>query len=134
MRRDKRGRFTKDIDASAVRWLKVEAPRAWKPKAVGHELVGYYGGRTLRNGPYSQYEVVVVHVPHSYTYMVSGTKIIQLVDAAAIQRGHEIRIVWQGTRLTGDLHTMKLFDLFVSDREPVDESELPSTFLAEGTS
>lgn len=75
-------------------WKKVEAPKTWRPSTNGEELTGFYGGKTLRNGQWGQYEVIVVHVPHRGTFMVSGTRVIQLVDAADIQTGWPIRIVY----------------------------------------
>ena len=61
-------------------WKQVEAPGLWRPDDIGEELIGYYGGRTLRTGPHGQYEVVIVHVPQQGAFMLSGTMIIQLID------------------------------------------------------
>lgn len=109
-------------------WRKVEAPKPWRPTELGEELFGYYGGRTLRNGMYGQYEVIIVHVPYKGAFMVSGVKVIQLVDAAMITRGHPIRITWKGLVDVGTdgKRPMKNFELLVAeDEEALDEDQLP---------
>lgn len=107
------------------KWNRIHAPRSWQPQAPGEELVGYYGGRTLRNGSFGQYEVALVHVPRGGTRMVSGVAIIQLLDSAFIDKGHPIRIVYKGTQPTTAGHDMKLFDLLVAEGEPVALEDLP---------
>jgi hypothetical protein len=81
-------------------WEKVKAPQVWRPHA-GAELNGYYGGRTLKNGTFGQYQVVLVHTLSDGAWTASGTGLITLIDAAMIQIGHPIRIQYQGSILTG---------------------------------
>lgn len=111
-------------------WKEVHAPKAWYPKTPGAELVGFYGGRTTRNGYHGQYDVILVHVPASGSYMVSGTKLMQLIDAAIIDIGHLIRIVWDGHQslgvsATGEEKRMKLFRVLVAEGEPINAADLP---------
>lgn len=103
-------------------WKRIRAPKRWSPKDPGEELLGYYGGKTVRNGSYGQYEVVLVHVPNSSTMMISGVQIVQLTDAANIQLGWPVRIVWLGT--VGE-RKMKCFDFFVAEGDPVSPEDLP---------
>lgn len=106
-------------------WKKVRAPQTWRPKEDGEELVGFYGGKTLKNGKFGQYEVVIVHVPTRGSYLVSGTSIIQLIDGACVRPGHPICIVWGGVKaLTGD-RTMKQFELRIAEGDPLEEELLP---------
>lgn len=107
------------------KWRQVAAPQPWLPQEIGQELIGYYGGRTLRQGQHGQYEVVLVHVPLDGCYMLTGTRLIQLMDAAMATIGHPVRIVWQGTKLTGRGHTMKLFNVMVAEGEAVPAEALP---------
>jgi hypothetical protein len=112
-------------------WKEVYAPRAWYPKIPGTELVGFYGGRTTRSGSYGQYDVVLVHVPMRGSYMISGTNLMQLVDAAMIDVGHPVRVVWDGLKslgvdaVTGKERKMKLFKLSVAEGDPIDVADLP---------
>lgn len=110
------------------RWKKVEAPRAWAPTIVGEELAGFYAGRTLRKGRYGQYEVVLVAVPGEGMRMISGTQIIQLVDAGQFTVGQPIRIAWYGYKeLQGPEdkpRQMKLFEVFRVEMEAVTAEEL----------
>ena len=111
-------------------WKEVHAPKAWYPKMPGEELVGFYGGRTTRSGYHGQYEVVLVHVPAKGSFMVSGTKLMQLADAAMIDIGHPIRIVWEGHQSvgvtsTGEEKRMKLFRVLVAEGDPIDAADLP---------
>lgn len=113
-------RFKRKFD-----WKKVHAPKTWAPRDIGEELVGYYGGRTMRNGAFGQYEVVIVHVPYRGSWMVSGTEIIQLLDSAAIQKGHPIRVVFKGMLALGGERTKKRFDLLIAEGDALSEEELP---------
>jgi hypothetical protein len=113
------------------RWKKVLAPKSWLPKLPGTELAGFYAGRTMRNGRWGQYEVVLVVVPAKGAYMVSGCQIIQLLDAAMIEVGHPIRIIFNGHQVTesdlcGEERRMKLFEVFVAEGDPIAPSEMPS--------
>lgn len=108
------------------KWRKVTAPKTWRPTEVGEELVGYYGGRTMREGSFGQYEVVLVHVPLGGSYMVTGTHLIQLMDASMAVVGHPIRIVWQGMKETAAGHNMKTYDVLVAEGETVPAEALPA--------
>jgi len=130
------GRADAEVDAGKTileryRWKEVHAPKTWYPKIPGTELVGFYGGRTTRNGSFGQYDVVLVHVPMRGSYMVSGTNLMQLVDAAMIDVGHPVRIVWDGHKslgadaATGKEKTMKLFKLSIAEGDPLDAVDLP---------
>lgn len=113
-----------------MKWRKVSAPAPWRPKD-GDELVGYYVGRTSRDGIHGQYEVVVVAVPYKGAYMISGTKILQLTDAAMCARGDAVRVKFLGDIPIGKRgRTMKDFELYVGELEHVDdlpEGETPAT-------
>lgn len=112
-------------------WQKVHAPKAWKPRIVGEELVGFYGGRTLRNGKFGQYEVVLVHVPYRGTFMATGTELIQLLDSGLVCKGAPIRIIWRGLEDIGpdpdtkEPRNKKRFELLVAEGDPIAEDELP---------
>lgn len=106
-------------------WRKVAAPQSWRPQDLGEEIVGYYGGRTVRNGQFGQYEVVLIHVPYKGTFTVTGTQLIRLIDAACITVTHPIRITWLGGRATSGGKTEKQFSLMVADLEKVIEDDLP---------
>ena len=105
-------------------WKKVEVPKTWNPKEP-EELVGFYAGRTKRYGSYGQYEVVLVVVPQLGMRMVSGTQIIQLLDAALIEVGQPVRVVFNGIIPLKNDRTMKSFDLFVTEGDPIPREEMP---------
>ena len=106
-------------------WKKVHAPKAWRPKDPGTELIGYFGGKTVRNGAFGQYEVVLVHVPLQGSYMVSGAHLIQLIDASMVNVGWPLRIVWLGMHLLDNGFNVKQFEIFVADGDPLHEDALP---------
>lgn len=108
------------------KWKKVEVPRVWHPRKVGQVLVGFYAGRTTRNGAFGQYDVVLVLVPGDGAYMVSGVKLMQLLDAAMIDTGHPIQIVYNGDKDLGDKKSMKLFELLVAEGDPIDAAAMPN--------
>lgn len=99
-----------------IQWRKIKRPKTWRPKP-GDELIGYYCGRTVRDGQWGQYEVVTVVVPDKGTFMVSGTQIIQLADVAMLKYGAVVRIRFLGMKKVGEDHQMKEFELYVSDAE-----------------
>jgi hypothetical protein len=112
------------------KWKEVHAPKTWHPTMPGSELAGFYGGRTSRRGSFGQYDVILVHVPVRGSYMVSGTKLMQLVDSAMIEIGHPIRIVWEGhlplgKSESGEEKRMKLFRVLVAEGDPIDAEDLP---------
>lgn len=106
-------------------WEKVQSPKTWRPTEENEELCGFYGGKTIRSGAYGQYEVVIVHVPMRGTVMVSGTQIVQLIDASGICVGWPVRVRWLGLIDLGNGKAMKSFDVFVAEGDPLEESELP---------
>jgi hypothetical protein len=107
------------------KWKRITAPRSWRPKEAGEELIGYYGGRTVRNGSWGQYDVVLVHVPVRGTMMISGVMVVQPFDAAMIDIGHPVRIVWNGMQDVGEDRRMKSFSVFVAEGDVIAESDLP---------
>jgi len=108
------------------KWRSVEAPRPWVPKEVGEELIGYYGGRTIRQGAYGQYDVILLHVPLEGCYMLTGTRLIQLMDASGASVGSPIRVIWGGTVETAQGHKMKQFTVMVAAGEVLAEEVLPA--------
>jgi len=106
------------------RWQKVTAPVVWHPTGP-EELIGYYGGRTLRTGTFGQYEVVIVHVPYRGTFLISGVRLIQLVDAAQLVKGDPVRIAFLGYEQGRADREMKLFELYITDDDRLTEAELP---------
>lgn len=113
-----------------LKWNRVKAPKPWTPRYDDDELIGFYGGRTLKNGRFGQYEVVLVHVPYEGTWTVSGVRIIQLLDASLIAKGAPVRIVFKGNKplgideVDGRQKHMKLFELYVTDGEPMSDDEV----------
>lgn len=105
-------------------WKEVQVPKVWRPEP-GEELVGFYGGRTLKNGIYGQYEVALVHVPFKGAYTVSGTGLIQLLDTGMVAKGHPVRILFEGKKDLGDDMEKKMFTLFAVDLDAIDEADLP---------
>ncbi len=127
----KTGTETADQLRERYKWQKIQAPKKWIAKAPGEELLGYYGGRTTRAGAFGQYDVILVHVPLKGAYMLSGTMILQLADAAMIPLGHPVRVVWEGEQDLGTVDgegnpkRMKQYELFIADGDPIDASALP---------
>jgi len=107
------------------KWKKVQAPRTWTPKEIGDELVGFYHGQSVRNGSFGQYTIVIVHVPLEGAFMVSGVKVVQLVDSALIKPGWPIRIKWNGYKKLAADREMKDFDVLVAEGDPISEEDLP---------
>lgn len=105
-----------------MKWRKITAPTPWHPKD-GDELIGYYGGRTKKDGRFGQYEVLLVYVPYKGAYTISGTGILQLADAAMISRGDALRIIFEGKKQLDEGHEKKLFALYVGELER--EADLP---------
>jgi len=108
-----------------VKWRKISAPKTWNPKTSGEELIGYYAGRTKRDGQFGQYEVVTVLVPYKGAFMVSGTVLIQLADTAMLTRGDAVRIVFIERKKLDEEREMKVFELYVGELEALDEAEMP---------
>lgn len=106
-----------------VKWRKVSAPKPWNPKESGSELIGYYTGRSKRDGQFGQYEVLTVAVPYKGVFLVSGTILIQLADAAMLSRGDAVRIVFVERKQLDEERTMKIFELYVGETEALSEDE-----------
>lgn len=107
-----------------VKWRKISAPKPWNPKESGSELIGYYTGRSKRDGQFGQYEVLTVAVPYKGVFLVSGTILIQLADAAMLSRGDAVRIVFVERKQLDEERTMKMFELYVGETEALAEPEL----------
>lgn len=108
-----------------VKWRKITAPGTWYPKP-DEELVGFYLGRTKRDGSFGPYEVLMVAVPYKGAFMVSGTQVIQLADAAMLARGDAVRIRFCGYKEilsaeTGEVKKMKLFEMYVGEVQAADD-------------
>lgn len=103
-----------DVKLAVMKWRKIEAPLTWRP-SPGEELVGYYAGRTKRDGQFGQYEVLIVAVPYDSARMVSGTRIVQLADAAMLSRGDAVRIKYLGTSDMPSGKYAKQFELYVGE-------------------
>jgi len=121
----KAAQTTADQLRGRYNWEKVVAPKTWRPKYNGEELVGFYGGRTTKHGVYGQYEVVIVHVPARGSFMISGTQLLQLVDSAMLEVGAPVRVVWGGYLVLGEERKMKTFDLFIVAGEAQRAEDLP---------
>lgn len=108
------------------KWRKADPPRTWSPTKQGEEIVGFYFGRTLRRSRYGSYEVVMLAVPGQGVWVVSGVKVVQLVDASLVEVGQPLKIVFGGIQKLADgKKTMKLFECFVTDGERVSVETLP---------
>jgi hypothetical protein len=109
-----------------VKWRKISSPTTWRPQD-GEELIGYYVGRTQRDGSFGPYEVVLVAVPYKGTFMVSGTKLIQLADSAMLTRGDAVRVVFLGKKEIGEDREMKDFELYVGELPMADDMPADET-------
>lgn len=107
------------------KWKKVQAPKTWNPRRYGEELVGYYGGKTTRVGPFGSYEVVIVHVPIDGPYLVSGTQVVQAADAALLTHGSPVRLIFRGRKDISGGRTMKQIEMYVPTGESIPVDELP---------
>jgi len=103
----------------SVKWRKVKGPKVWRPTEPGEELVGYYGGRTTKDGSFGQYDVIMIHVPRQGSDTVSGTQVIQRIDGARVTDGDPVRVTFQGRKEFGkdNAKSMKLFDVYVEEKE-----------------
>lgn len=94
-------------------WTDVSAPQPWNPKMCP-ELVGHYGGKITRVGPYGTYEVVLIKVPRLGVFTVSGVKIVELINASMVSVGHPIHVVFTGYETTSRGYQCKQFELRVA--------------------
>lgn len=100
-------------------WRKVVAPKPWHPKP-GDEIAGFYGGKSVKNGKYGQYQAILVRIPGRSPLMVTGARIVQLIDAAMVEVGAPIHISFGGKKDIGDGKTMNLFELNVAEDNEVE--------------
>ena len=97
-----------------VSWKEVKGPKTWRPTA-GESIVGFFAGNSLRNGAHGQYEVIQVQVPGQGMLLVSGTVVVQKTNAALLELGNAVKVVYNGVKELANGHTMKLFDVFVAE-------------------
>jgi hypothetical protein len=114
-------------DLKKVKWKEVEAPTSWRPRK-GDELIGWYAGKTVKNGRYGEYTVITVLVPYQGAVMVSGSKIIQLADTAMIRPGEPIKIVYCGKIDIGEDRKMKTFKMYMGEGESLATENIPERF------
>jgi len=101
--------------ADGVQWRRVEAPHIWRPMREGETLVGRFVGRRMRAGVYGPYSIVLIQTDKATT-TVSGTVVNSLFDAAGIDEGTIVRIVYLGDRMSSPSgRTYRAFELFVAD-------------------
>jgi hypothetical protein len=63
--------------------------------------------------------------------MITGVRVIQLMDASGIDAGWPIRITWRGKvklpeTADGEVREMKNFEVFVAEGDPLSPDDLPS--------
>jgi hypothetical protein len=95
-------------------WVKVAAPRPWRPLEVGSVLVGELAGRSTKptdNG--GVYGVVTIKTDAG-AFTVFGVVITSLFEAAACPTGAAVRIVYLGERVSGAGRVYRDYDLFLS--------------------
>jgi hypothetical protein len=107
-----------------ITWREVTPPKTWQPKD-GDVIVGYYMGKSRRDGRWGQYEVVVVGVPtgdgFNSPYLISGTKIVQAIDSGNVQPGKLVRVTFKGRKEIGKpdddgrKHEVKVFVVETAD-------------------
>lgn len=78
-------------------------------------MVGRYCGQTVRDGNFGQYKVAIIVADDNRAYTISGTKIIQLIDVAAVGHGAVVRVVFHGVVHIDDDPSMKDFDLYIAE-------------------
>lgn len=78
-------------------------------------MVGRYCGQTIRDGNFGQYRIAIVAADDGRAYTISGTKIIQLMDVAAVGLGDVVRVVFNGVTQIDDDRSMKDFDLYIAE-------------------
>lgn len=93
------------------KWRQVSAPKVWRPKD-GDTLVGAYGGISIKKGMHGEYRNLIVRTDNE-TFLVSGTKIMSLVDASGVETLQNVRVVYKGLVDVGNEHPMKDYDLFI---------------------
>lgn len=106
-------------------WAKITTPQPWRPTKPKEELIGYYAGRTKREGPFGQYDVIMVAVPNVGVLTAAGVKVIAAIDAGNVQLRTPIKLVFNGLRDVGRDRPMKDVDVFVDETFLTPITELP---------
>lgn len=106
-------------------WVKVESPRSWRPTVIGQEIIAYYGGKTIYDGIYGNYEAALLHVPNVGTFYVTGVRLIRLLDTTCPIRGALIRVVWKGYKQLDEEREMKDYDLYISHGPALPPGSIP---------
>ncbi len=57
--------------------------------------------------------------------MLTGVRVVQLMDASLAQVGYPVRIIWKGHKETGAGHQMKNYEVLVADGEAIAAEHLP---------
>jgi hypothetical protein len=123
---ERRARLSAQQLREKFKWKAVQIPRTWVPRLAGEEIIGFYGGKTVRRGEHGQYDVVIVHVPVRGALTISGVRIVQLFDAAGVSTGSPVRVIYQGTvDLATPGRVMKQFELLVPEEPGLDADDLP---------
>ena len=102
------------VTINGNQWRKVTRPKPWKPEDIGESIVGFWGGRTTRNGSYGTYEVLTLHTEHG-TFYVSGSVLMGLLDGAGVMTDStRLRVVFLGLKPCHEEdRRFKDFELFV---------------------
>lgn len=104
--------------ADAYEWTKATPPSAWRPVTPGDEIIGIYIGKTVMTGVNGQYDVVLIDVPRTGRFMVSGVQVVRSVDAARFDEGEPIRVVYGGKKDIGGERFMKVLDVYRGSSHP----------------
>lgn len=103
-----------------ITWRKLKSPTPWRPSLPGEELAGYYLGKSVRQGAFGEYTVVLIGVLDEAgtvgtPKMVSGAAIVNAVDGSNIQIGALLRIVYGGLVEISNDRKMKAFEVFLGE-------------------
>ena len=97
-----------------VTWREVHAPKTWRP-GEGECLVGYFRGVFEKDGMYGAYYAVRVKDLEGQTWHVSGSHIVNLIDAAEVEIGGLIEITFlERIEIDDGERTFKKFELRVA--------------------
>ncbi len=104
--------------ADGRRWVRVAAPRPWRPKFEGDVLVARFLSRATRLGDGDRTFAVVTLGTDDGAVTISGVVIASLFDAAGdLQHGTPVRVVYKGTQTSAAGRPWKDFELWV-EKEP----------------
>jgi len=103
-------------------WVKVRAPRPWKPKQLGDVLVGQLLARTTKVvKDESSYGVVVLQTEQG-PLTIAGVVISSLFDASGAPIGATVRVVYRGEHVSLAGRKYRDFDLYLAqDEQVIDE-------------